>query len=201
MEKLGIIILAAGSSSRFGDIKQLSLYVDKTFIRHAVTIAKKVVKKVIVVLGAHAEKVKKEIEDSDVVFVFNKDWEEGMASSIRSGLSTFLEIEPAAESVIFMVCDQPFVSSSLLNELISKHVETNKQIIASTYQGTVGTPVFFEKTFFPALLNLKGQSGAKKIIQQNSESTIRIPFPLGYVDIDTKEDYELLQKKQFNNQS
>jgi molybdenum cofactor cytidylyltransferase len=198
MENVEIIILAAGSSSRFGDIKQLSFYQDKTLIRHAVAIAKEVVKKVIVVLGANAEKVKKEIEDTDVAFVFNKDWEEGMASSIRAGLSTFLEIAPVAEAVIFMVCDQPFVSSSLLNELISKHVETNKQIIASAYQGTIGTPVFFEKKFFPALLKLNGQSGAKKIIEQNSEATIRVPFPLGYVDIDTKEDYELLQKKQFN---
>jgi molybdenum cofactor cytidylyltransferase len=199
MENVGIIILAAGSSSRFGDIKQLSFYENKTFIHHATVVAKEVVKKVIVVLGAHAEKIKKEIEDINVRLVLNKDWEEGMASSIRAGLSTFLEIDPAAEAVIFMVCDQPFVSSSLLNELISKHEQTNKQIIASAYQGTVGTPVLFGKAFFPVLLNLKGQSGAKKIIEQNTESTIRVSFPLGYVDIDTKEDYELLQKKQFNN--
>jgi molybdenum cofactor cytidylyltransferase len=199
MENIGIIILAAGSSSRFGDIKQLSLYQDKTFIRHTVTIAKKVIKKVVVVLGANAEKIKKEIEDSDVVFVFNKDWEEGMSSSIRSGLSAFIGMNPNAEAAIFMVCDQPFVSSALLNELIVKRGQTNRQIIASAYQGTAGTPVLFEKTFFPALLNLKGQSGAKKIIERNNDSTIRIPFPLGYVDIDTKEDYELLQKKQFNN--
>jgi molybdenum cofactor cytidylyltransferase len=199
MDNIGIIILAAGSSSRFGDIKQLSFYGNKTFIRHAAFTAKEVVKKVIVVLGANAEKIKKEIEDIDLHLVFNKDWEEGMASSIRMGLSAFIGINPSAEAAIFMVCDQPFVSSTVLKELIIKHIETNKQIVASTYQGTVGTPVFFEKTFFPALLNLKGQSGAKKIIEQYSESTINVSFPLGGVDIDTKEDYEILQKNKFNN--
>jgi molybdenum cofactor cytidylyltransferase len=199
MENIGIIILAAGPSSRFGDIKQLSFYGDKTFIYHAIVTAKKASQKVIVVFGAHVEKIQKEIEDIDVHFIVNKDWEEGMASSIRSGLSALLEMNPNAEAAIFMVCDQPFVSSSLINELISKHMETNKQIIASTYQGTVGTPVLFEKTFFPELLNLRGRSGAKKIIEQNTDSTITVAFPLGYVDIDTKEDYEILQKKQFNN--
>jgi molybdenum cofactor cytidylyltransferase len=199
MENIGIIILAAGSSSRFGDVKQLSFYQDKTFIRYAVSIAKEVEKNVIVVLGANAEKVKKEIEDIDVFTVFNKDWEEGISSSIRLGLSALLKSQPNAEAAIFMVCDQPFVSSSLLNKLVTKHEETKKQIIASAYQGTIGTPVLFGKTFFSALLVLKGEIGAKKIIVQNMDSTVTISFPLGYVDIDTKEDYEDLQKNKFSN--
>jgi molybdenum cofactor cytidylyltransferase len=199
MDNIGIIILAAGSSSRFGDIKQLSFYQDKTFINHAVSIAKEVVKKVIVVLGANAEKVKEEIRSNDVAFIFNKYWEEGMASSIRSGLGSFLQMNPDAEAAILMVCDQPFVSSELLNAMIKKHLQTGKQIIASAYQETVGTPVLFGKIFFPDLLDLRGQSGAKKIIEQHRDSIITVAFPLGYVDIDTKEDYEILQKKQFNN--
>ncbi len=195
MESVGIIILAAGSSSRYGDIKQLSFYEGRTFVRHAVSISKIVTDKIMVVLGANAEKVKKEIEDTHVNIVLNENWEEGIASSIRIGLSAFLEAEPSAKAVIFLVCDQPFVSTSLLNELISKFLKTNKKIIASTYQGTVGTPALFEKTFFPDLLDLQGQSGAKKIIEQNHDETITVSFPLGYFDIDTKEDYELLQKQ------
>lgn len=199
MGNIGIIILAAGSSSRFGDIKQLSFYQDKTFIARAVSIAKEVVEEVIVVLGANGEKVKEEIRDSEVAFTYNKYWEEGMASSIRSGVGSFLQMNPDAEAAILMVCDQPFVSSELLNAMIKKHLQTGKQIIASAYQETVGTPVLFGKIFFPDLLDLRGQSGAKKIIEQNTDSIITVAFPLGYVDIDTKEDYELLQKKQFNN--
>src|ERR1700691_2953311 len=128
MENTGIIILAAGPSTRFGDIKQLFYYQNKTYIRHAVAIAKEVGITVIVVLGANAEKVKKEIEDMGVQLVFNEEWVEGMASSIRCGLSAFLKISPNAEAAVFMVCDQPLVSSALLSELITKHVQTNKQI-------------------------------------------------------------------------
>ena len=195
MEKVGIVILAAGSSSRFGDIKQLSSYEGKTFIRHAVSVGKMITDKMIVVLGANAEKIKKEIEDPDTNIVFNKDWQEGIASSIRSGLFALLEIDHDTRAVIFLLCDQPFVSASLLNELISKFTKTKKKIIASTYQGTVGTPALFEKRFFADLLELKGQSGAKKIIEQNRDETITVSFPLGYFDIDTKEDYEILQKQ------
>ncbi|HLY68278.1 MAG TPA: nucleotidyltransferase family protein [Puia sp.] len=198
MEGIGVIILAAGSSSRYRDIKQLAFYGDKTFIRHAVDVARAAVKKVIVVLGANMEKIKKEIEDMGVTLVFNKDWQEGMASSIRAGLSTFLEMEPEAAAVIFMVCDQPFVSPSLLDQLITKHTESNKEIIASTYQHTAGIPALFGKTFFPALLRVTGQSGAKKIIRQHGDAWTGVPFPLGYIDIDTPEDFERLQKKPFN---
>lgn len=199
MGKHAIVILAAGSSSRFGYAKQLAKYNTESFIKHALSEAIRTEKNIIVVLGANAEIIKKEIQDTPARLVFNKDWEEGMSSSIRCGLSDLLREDAAIDAAIFMVCDQPFVSSSLLNELITKYEETKKPIVASAYKDTIGTPVLFDKTFFPVLLELKGQAGAKKIISQNPDSTITISFPLGYIDIDTEDDYNALQKNQFNN--
>jgi molybdenum cofactor cytidylyltransferase len=113
------------------------------------------------------------------------------------GLSDLLRGNESIDAAIIMVCDQPFVTSSLLKELIARYEETKKPIVASAYQDTIGTPVLFDKSFFQALLSLKGQTGARKIISENIGSTSTIPFPLGYIDIDTKEDYEALQKNKF----
>ncbi len=190
-----IIILAAGSSSRFGYTKQLVMHNGESLIQHALAEATKVVSKVVVVLGANAALIRKEMENIPAQLVYNRYWEEGMSSSIRSGLSFLLSENPSLEAAVLMVCDQPFVTSSLLNELVTKYEDTKKPIIACAYKNTIGTPALFNKTFFPALLGLTGQSGAKKIISENIGSTITIAFPLGHIDIDTKEDYESLQKK------
>jgi molybdenum cofactor cytidylyltransferase len=195
MGNSAIIILAAGSSSRFGYAKQLVMHKGESFIQHALAEATKVVRKVVVVLGANAELIRKEMENIPAQLVYNRYWEEGMSSSIRCGLSFLLSENPFLEAAVLMVCDQPFVTSSLLNELVTKYEETKKPIIACAYKNTIGTPVLFDKTFFPALLGLTGQSGAKKIIAENIDLTITIAFPLGHIDIDTKEDYESLQKK------
>ena len=194
MKNAAIILLAAGSSSRFGEPKQLAKFNGRSLINHALAEAENVIKDIIIVVGANASLIKKEIENNNVHVVYNKDWEEGMSSSIRCGLSFLLIEKPFINAVIFMVCDQPFVTSSLLKKLITSYEENNKSIIASGYNNTIGTPVLFDKLFFPELIALKGKFGAKKIIEQNIESTITIPFPSGNIDIDTKEDYENLQK-------
>ena len=95
-----------------------------------------------------------------------------------------------------MVCDQPYVSSSLLNDLLKKQRETGKPIVTSNYGETIGPPAFFHKTFFPELLKLQGDTGARKIIEQNNDKVATVLFPEGSIDIDTEEDYEeLIQKK------
>lgn len=198
MRHYAIIILAAGASSRFGYPKQLVRYHDESLIRYALSVATKITHHVFVVLGANAALVKKEIENSPVHKIFNNDWEEGMSSSIRCGLHEAIKENPMLDAVMFMVCDQPYVKTALLQELIAKYEETNKHIVASAYKHTVGTPVLFHKIFFPALLALKGEAGAKKIIAENMDSTATVTFDLGYIDIDTKEDYASLQKNAFN---
>ena len=194
MGNIAIILLAAGSSVRFGDVKQLAKHDGKSLIRHALSEAKEVSKDVMAVLGANFEIVKAEIENEGVPFVYNKDWEEGISSSIHCGLSSFLKNNIVPEAVILMVCDQPFVTSSLLKELIAEYEKKKKLIIASAYKNTIGTPVLFDRSFFQALQALKGQTGAKKVISDNIRSVSTVSFPLGYIDIDTKDDYESLQK-------
>ena len=190
----GIIILAAGASARLGKPKQLLQYHGQTLLNHAVNEAVNAkVDAVVVVLGNNAEMFKKEIDKEMVRIVVNEGWEEGMASSVRLGLDTLLNIKPYIDAVIFMVCDQPHISSSVLNELITTQQKTTKQIVTCDYGESIGPPALFHKKYFHELRELKGDVGARNIIQQNMNDVANVLFPEGKIDIDTKEDYEALK--------
>jgi molybdenum cofactor cytidylyltransferase len=193
ISNIAIIILAAGKSSRLGSPKQLLDYKGKNLLRHAVDTALETeCASVFVVLGANAELLRKELKDKPVSIVENTGWEEGMASSIRYALKEITGTILRPDSVIFMVCDQPYVSSSLLLDLMKKKNETGMPIIASSYDNKIGTPALFHRSFFPALMELKGDTGARKLIADNPDKVATVPFPKGITDIDTKEDYEKL---------
>jgi len=148
---------------------------------------------VVLVLGANAELLEKEVEDKKIHIAVNKDWSEGMASSVRCGLNTLMHIAPVVDSAIIMVCDQPFVTSSLLNQLIVTQRQTGKPIVTSKYETAIGPPALFYKTVFPELLQLKGDAGARKIIEQRRTDVTTVPFDKGIIDIDTEDDYKALQ--------
>jgi molybdenum cofactor cytidylyltransferase len=147
------------------------------------------------VLGSNAELIDKVVKTKTDYTVYNTEWEEGMASSIRYGLRYLLSINPSAEAVIFMVCDQPYVTAALLNDLINTYLTTGKIIVASSYQNTIGNPALFHKTIFPQLLQLQGDTGARMIMQQNLNDVARVEFAKGNIDIDTMEEYEALSQK------
>ena len=191
----GIVILAGGASSRLGQPKQLLQYHGKTLLEHAVDEAINAkADAVVVVLGKNADLFKDEIDQETVLVVVNKDWAEGMASSVRLGLDTLLNSKPYIDAVILMVCDQPHISSLVLNELITTQQKTTKQIVTCNYGETIGPPALFHKKYFRELMEVKGDIGARNIIQQNINDVATILFPEGKIDIDTKEDYEALKK-------
>ena len=187
----GIIILAAGSSSRLGKPKQNLVYQGKTLLQRAIKAGlDSACEPVIIVLGANFDSIRATIKDSGVRIIYNQDWEEGMASSIRIGISQIQLLEPKTTSVILMLCDQPFVDASLLNQLVQK--KSVKRIVASSYDGITGAPVLFDAAYFDELLLLKGQEGAKKLLLKHPDDIDTASFPLGSIDIDTMEDYEKL---------
>jgi molybdenum cofactor cytidylyltransferase len=189
--KTGIVLLAAGSSLRLGSPKQLLQYQGRSFIsRAAQTALRSNADIVTVVIGGYAAAMFHEMEQLPVRIVFNKNFNDGMASSISSGVRA-VELDDL-DAIVLMVCDQPSVSAALINSLISKGMESEDSIAASAYAGAIGTPVFFDRKYLPDLLQLKGQEGAKKILTQYADKVITVPFPEGAIDIDTAEDYEKL---------
>lgn len=189
----GIVILAAGSSSRLGKPKQLLEYDGQSLLQHVIDAAvSSEAATIVVVLGANSELISKQIDTSKVYLTENSEWEEGMASSVRNGLSALQGISPTTDAVIFMVCDQPYVSASLINDLIETQKETGKAIVTCNYGEAIGPPALFYKSLFHELMQLKGDAGAKKIIQQHSDEVATVLFEKGKIDIDTREDFEAL---------
>lgn len=189
----GLIILAAGESRRLGEPKQSLLYNGKTLLQHAAkTAVGSACRPVIIISGAYAEEIQLQIKEQPVIIYQNTQWQEGIASSIRLGIKMLQQAEPEVSAVILMVCDQPHVSTELINNLISKKAATGKDIVASSYNDTLGVPVLFDKKLFAELLLLKGAEGAKNLLFKYKDALVRVSFPLGNIDIDTAEDYKAL---------
>jgi molybdenum cofactor cytidylyltransferase len=186
----GLIILAAGESSRLGKPKQNLVYRGKTLLQHAIAAGIcSACTPVIVVLGAYADEILPEIEGHAITIVNNPDWQHGMSTSIKSGIAE-LQKTDGIDSAIIMLSDQPFADEALLTQLISQHQRSKKGIIACEYNNTLGVPVLFQQKYFAALLKLNGHDGAKKILGLYADDVGSVPFPKGAVDIDTVEDYE-----------
>ncbi len=195
VEKRAVIVLAAGASTRMGSPKQLLPYKGKTLLQQVTDTAKAAeVALVITILGANAETILQQSGAGIHPYVVNENWREGMASSIQSGLKKALELRPGLEAVAFLVGDQPFLSSAVINELFALMENTGSPIVACNYEDTVGVPAVFSKTVFPALMELKGEEGAKKLIKAAGARVALLDFPQGAIDIDTKEDYAGLPK-------
>ncbi len=199
MSDIGIIILAAGASTRLGQPKQLLTYRGKSLIRQIAEVAiHSPCQPVIVVLGAYAEIIQPDLKNLNIHIVYNQQWSTGMASSIRCGLTAIQAIAPHLNAIVLMLCDQPFVSLNLINQLVAKYQTTNCSIVASEYAGILGVPALFDKTLFSELDLLQGDIGARKTIRQHSSNCLSIPFSEGVLDIDTLDDYQKIKGYCFN---
>jgi molybdenum cofactor cytidylyltransferase len=196
ISNIAIVILAAGKSERMGSPKQLLEFKGENLLRHTVDAALDTeCAAVFVVLGANSELLRKELKDKPVTVLENTNWEEGMASSIRYALEYITGTILRPDSIIFTVCDQPFVNGALLLNLMNKKNETGMPIVASSYGEKLGVPALFHRSIFAALMELKGDTGARKILMENAERVATVSFPEGITDIDTVADYELLKKE------
>ena len=180
---IGVIVLAAGGSTRLGSPKQLLRYGGQTLIRGAATAAvESNCDRVVIVIGSRAGEMKCELEDLPVSIVENPEWQSGMSSSIRAGLREV----PGNDAVLIMLCDQPFVTAAVLDNLIDTYHKTGMPIVASDYGAIRGVPALFSKELFGELRALTADEGARRIIARHPEVTATIEFADGAVDIDTK---------------
>lgn len=193
---IGLIILAAGASTRMGSPKQLLVFDGKSLIRHSVqqALASKCFP-VVVVLGANKELIKLELDDLPVFVAENPHWQDGMASSIQCGIEMLLTVHPGIQAAIIMLCDQPYVNTLFINNLLNTFEKKPQPVVASFYGNEYGVPALFRKDLFSELLALQGNAGAKKLMQQYKNEVVPVVFPEGLIDIDTPEDYLGLQNK------
>ncbi len=186
----GIVILAAGSSTRLGTPKQLLLYKGDTLLNNAIKTACEINEESTVVILAAGRQAKLLEKDINVRTQYNFQYKDGIASSIRCGVKYLKYDRRPVQYIILMTCDQPHVDAAHLAALIAKQKETGANIVASLYEGRKGIPALFSRKLFPELLSLTGDTGARHIIEKHNASLV--PFPLGAIDIDTEEAYQAL---------
>ena len=185
-EGLSAIVLAAGASSRFGSAKQLVRVAGQPLLHTAVARASEVAgSAVTVVLGANAGTLTPLLAHSSASVVINRDWREGMASSIRAGVS---RLPASCTAVLLMVVDQAAVTAEDLKRLLNAWRRQPEYIAAARYDSITGVPAIFPRATFGDLQSLRGDVGARVLLQRNSDRVIRVPMPRAAIDIDTPED-------------
>ena len=192
MKEIVAIVLAAGSSSRLGESKQLFLYKSKSLLRHSVEAAlQSKCSSVIVVLGANFDAHAAELNDLDLDIVENETWQNGMGNTLKAGLNYLLNNKFEFDGILVMVCDQPMISRSHLDKLIKEFSKRNNPIVASQYSNSAGVPAIFNRTMLSQLLEIPDNKGAKNVIQSSSDAEL-VDFPGGEIDIDTIDDLKNL---------
>lgn len=187
---LGIIILAAGSSSRMGTPKQLLDIHGKSLLLRVIESCLMLKgQKVTVVLGANKQLIKPNLEGLHINIVENDQWETGMASSIKMGLVGAYMIDKNLDGLLFTAGDMPAVGTLHLQKLIETGKSSPKSIIASSYEGTIGIPGLFKREVLSELLDLEGDRGAAQVFKKLKNQLTYVPLGASSVDLDTKEDY------------
>lgn len=179
-------ILAAGPSTRFGSPKQLVRLAGSPVLHQAIANAALVAgHSVTVVLGAHAREIGPALRQSAVSIVVNRDWEEGLASSIR----TAVHAAPAGcEGLMLLLADQVAVTGDDLKRLHAAWRRHPVLIAAALFGGAPGLPAVFPRWTFPDLLDLRGDRDPRLVIRRNVDQVVRVPMQNAGIDLNTPED-------------
>ena len=175
MQNVGLnmsaLVLAAGSSSRLGEPKQLVQYQGESLLRRTVkNIMHAGIENTLVVTGYEHELISGDVSDLPVEVFFNEDWKSGQGTSIAKGLQTILKHQPEIDSVLITPCDQPFITSDHLKNLIKIYRSNEKMIIATGYSETFGVPLLVDKFYFCQIPETQWRPGRKKDLKAISET-------------------------------
>jgi CTP:molybdopterin cytidylyltransferase MocA len=178
-------LLAAGASSRLGRPKQLLARAGTPLIVHVLAQLRAAgCERYAVVLGSHAEEIRPVLGGEGCEVLYNADWAEGIAASIR--LAAEWAGRERAAALLLAVCDQPRLTGLHVSALCRAHA-ADGGVVASGYAGIRGTPVIFPAEWYPRLEELRGERGAGRLLRGDASVRI-IDWPDGAVDIDVEAD-------------
>jgi CTP:molybdopterin cytidylyltransferase MocA len=184
---LHVMLLAAGSSSRFGSPKQLADIAGRPMLARTLDTVLQLERRhpVTVVLGAEVERLAPLVRDASASVAYNPDHAQGIASSIRVGLA---QAPFDARGALIALADQVAVTADDLRRLVSRWEQQPDRIVAAQYEGTLGVPAIFPADLFPELARLQGDRGARALLARHPERVIGVPVPSAARDIDTPGD-------------
>jgi molybdenum cofactor cytidylyltransferase len=158
---------------------------------------------IIVVLGHQAEQVRSQIEHYtlhyDITLVENAQYQQGMSSSLRTGIQTLLnngykneQLSYQVHSALILLGDQPLITPRIIDSLIDAYRTIGKRIVAPLYKGKRGSPVLFDKSLFPELIEVTGDEGGRTVLERHRHEVelIEMGDALANYDVDTWETYE-----------
>ena len=177
---ISAIVLAAGESTRYGRTKQLELL--EPVLQN---LRKSKVGETVVVLGAHADDVRKQIRFERERVVFNPDFANGMSTSLQAGLR-----EIKGDAALIVLADQPFVRPETFDRIIAEYERSLPQVVIPTFDGRRGNPVLVDRSLFAEMMNIRGDIGCRAIFGEHANSIVKIAVEdRGVVtDIDTPMD-------------
>jgi molybdenum cofactor cytidylyltransferase len=179
-------VLAAGPSTRFGSPKQLVRLGGTPIIHQAAARAASVAgHSVTIVLGADAKEIAPALRQSAATTVVNRDWEEGLASSIRAAVRS---APPRCDGLLLTLCDQVAVTSDDLRRLFLAWRRHPILVVAALHGGAPGLPAIFPRWAFSDLLELRGDRDPRLLVRRSADRLVRVPMSNAGVDLDTPED-------------
>ena len=150
---------------------------------------------VVVVLGAHAEKIRPSLARLPVLVTENPAWAEGMAASIRAGVTTLQQFSRHLDAALLALCDQPAFSADTIAQLVAAQRTSGRSIVAARYAGRQGAPALFLREHFPALTALTGEEGARALLNDHPERVAAVDLPELALDLDAPDDLAKLKPK------
>jgi molybdenum cofactor cytidylyltransferase len=188
--RIGAVLLAAGSASRFGTPKQL-LAIDGVPMVRRIAIAALAagLSPVMVVTGAHGEEVSASLAGLDVHEVVHGDWASGMGGSLAAGIRAIVKQAASLQAVMVLLADQPSIGSADLEGMLQAHGEAAGRIVAARYDGHLGAPCLFPRTCLDDLSVLHGARGARVLLERYASNVEAYDLPSAAFDIDTPADH------------
>jgi molybdenum cofactor cytidylyltransferase len=186
---IGAVVLAAGGGSRFGGAKQLAELRGRPLIEHALLAiwAVPAIERVVVVLGAQADRVRAgaDLEGAEVVVA--EDWREGISASLRAGVAALAE----AEAVVVMLADQPLITPQVIAAVLDS-ADSPAPATRATYGGAPGHPVLIKRELFARVAELEGDAGARDLLEAVGVRRVECGHLASAHDVDTRADLEAI---------
>lgn len=186
-EAVAAVVLAAGESRRYGELKQLLDWNGQPFVCVvAQTALEAKLSPVIVVTGAQHARVRRAVAHLPVKVVYNPKWREGQSASLKVGLQA---LPPQCRASVFLLADQPQIPARLLCSLVETHASTGSPLVAPQVEGHLTSPVLFDRITFPDLETITGDRGGRALFERYPPHLIPWPESAIALDVDTPSDY------------